>query len=1116
MTPVRLRRFPWSGSGVLALVLALVGGVAAAMPAVAAPAPATSSAPPGASTDAGASARAAATGQPVEVLDRRTETGTVTANPDGTFTSRENARPVRVRRGVDWVPVDATLSRRSDGTVAPTATSMPMAFSGGGTGPLVRVGRDGGRLDLSWPGTLPAPVLDGPTARYVDVRPGIDLVLTADALGFSQLVIVKNATAAVDPALATLRFGARADGLSVRADGGGNLTAADRFGTPMLHAPAAEMWDSAEPASPARGDGDRARTLPVRVADGEIAVVPDPAALAGPGVRYPVAIDPSFYAPGRTAWTSVWKQHPTTSYYNAADVARVGYETDTGQTVRSMFRYNTAPVAGKTVLSATLRTYLEYSWSCGARPVQLYRTSSFGPSTTWGAQPTRLELITTVSAAKGYPGCNPGGVDFPATTTVRNNATAGNPSIYLQLAAQDETDEFGWKKFRNNPVLEITYNTTPAVPSALSTYPNLACRTGASRPVIGPSSSRTARLVATVADADKNNVQAHFEWYRLGSSTKVGEFTTGSKASGLQHIADIPANTYLTGQTINWRVRSYDGTAWSAFSGWCEVGVDLTPPANPPDVSSTVHPESPVEGTSGGVGRPAPFLFGPNNVPDVASYSYQLTGGPVVTVPADGPGRTKAVSITPPEDRLPTTTLSVTSKDGGGNPSGVRAYSFYVQGPTGPLARWTLDEQSGTTLQSTTGTHGATMSPGVVGTSGRVDRAVAFGGVRHASTAAKVVTTNSSFTVSAWVKLANRTGYQTAVAQSGSQNSAFYLQYVPGPADRWRFGTTTQDTTSAGFQGVGSLQAPVLGVWTHLAGVYDVSAGTVRLYVDGVLQGETASAPWNATGPLQLGRALNGGVPTNAWSGDLDDVRVWDRVVYPTTLNGGMSDELHALANQPYLTQSLWRLDDGVGSTGLDGGAFARPLTLGSTAGWGEGYDGGALSLNGTAGSYAATPAPVLRTDRSWSVSAWVNLPSATGDHAVVSQWGSRESGFVLQYLGGLQQWALEAYSADTDTSTTTRATVAGPVAAAEWTHVLGIYDGARQELRICVNGNWAGCGVASYTAAWHATGGLQLGRTRHRGQTYNQLIGRVDGVQTFTGALTEQQTYDLFVLGAL
>src|SRR5436309_55872 len=91
------------GGAVVALVV-LVGLVSAPLRAHADPVIAGG--------DGSSLAMARRSGARVEIMDRRTETTRVFANPSGTFTAEEYARPVRVR-GADgsWHDVDNTLRR---------------------------------------------------------------------------------------------------------------------------------------------------------------------------------------------------------------------------------------------------------------------------------------------------------------------------------------------------------------------------------------------------------------------------------------------------------------------------------------------------------------------------------------------------------------------------------------------------------------------------------------------------------------------------------------------------------------------------------------------------------------------------------------------------------------------------------------------------------------------------------------------------------------------------------------------------------------------------------------------------------------------------------------------
>lgn len=72
-------------------------------------------------------------GQRVEVLADRTEDSTTFANPDGSFTSESFLAPVRVKDATaeqGWKDVDLTLTRRSDGSVAPVRHPQDLALAG--------------------------------------------------------------------------------------------------------------------------------------------------------------------------------------------------------------------------------------------------------------------------------------------------------------------------------------------------------------------------------------------------------------------------------------------------------------------------------------------------------------------------------------------------------------------------------------------------------------------------------------------------------------------------------------------------------------------------------------------------------------------------------------------------------------------------------------------------------------------------------------------------------------------------------------------------------------------------------------------------------------------------
>ncbi|GGM09565.1 hypothetical protein GCM10010129_61880 [Streptomyces fumigatiscleroticus] len=212
-----------------------------------------------------AQAQAAATGEQVEVLGERTERETVFANPDGrTFTLRKSIAPVRAKTpDGGWTAPDATLVKRADGSVGPRAAAVDLSFSGGGDGDdLVTIAEGGQSVTLGWPGDLPAPRLEGARAVYEDVRPDVNLILTATVEGFRQVLEVKTLQAAKDPSLASLQYSMDVEGLRVREGAAGSMEAVDGNGQVVFRSPSARMWNSAGKAE--SGEVVRAQTADLR------------------------------------------------------------------------------------------------------------------------------------------------------------------------------------------------------------------------------------------------------------------------------------------------------------------------------------------------------------------------------------------------------------------------------------------------------------------------------------------------------------------------------------------------------------------------------------------------------------------------------------------------------------------------------------------------------------------------------------------------------------------------------------------------------------------------------------------------------------------------------------
>ncbi|WP_457541440.1 FG-GAP-like repeat-containing protein [Streptomyces filamentosus] len=660
-----IKRLRWSrGAALLPAVLAgvMTTSALAAVPATAlapqtAPAIATEVPDPVAegslSEEDHALQQAASTGQPYEVVSRRTETSDTWAQPGGGFKVTEYGTPVRLWRDGGWVAADPTLQFAADGSVVTKATNVAVKFSGGGTAPLIQGSKDGRSLSLTWPNTLPTPTLDGNIATYAEVLPGVDLQLKAEVEGFSQVFVVKTPEAAKNPQLTQLQFGVETDGLTVEKDAQtGSLTALDPAGQIVFSSSAPMMWDSTstpgsdtgtppalgamaataetgETTAPAEGEeafdpglGALDAEMPTELTSDTLTITPDQTLLNGAETTYPVYIDPSWGYGDRQkwSWTRVYKPYPNNSYWNAKAPVRVGYEKQTGGVSRSFFQLDISHLKGTEVQDATFRVKNTWSWSCEDRPVDLYPTGAISSKTTWANQPGKLTAspIATVDDSRGWassdsPGtsnCPAMPLEFDATNWVKSRAAAGAGTVTFGLYA-DEDDTFGWKKFDpESVVLETKYNTPPDLPSKLGTSPATPCATG------GTLGNATVSLYATIEDSDYGNLTAEFELFENKAGVTSRVFTKAVPALNRQ-VATLSVPVSLTpggkgtdGKDIaySWRVRAIDSD--KSASDWksapCAFKVDRQRPKSPPTIVSPLGPDGKPLFPRGDAGWPSP------------------------------------------------------------------------------------------------------------------------------------------------------------------------------------------------------------------------------------------------------------------------------------------------------------------------------------------------------------------------------------------------------------------------------------------------------------------------------------------------------------------------------
>ncbi len=317
-----------------------------------------------------------------------------------------------------------------------------------------------------------------------------------------------------------------------------------------------------------------------------------------------------------------------------------------------------------------------------------------------------------------------------------------------------------------------------------------------------------------------------------------------------------------------------------------------------------------------------------------------------------------------------------------------------------------------------------TFSPGAVGS------AITLTGDGAHLTVPPVLNTEGSFSMSAWVRIdpAAKDHILTVLSEQTSASSRISLTYRPENGGYWSALMQSGDPL-AGASANSQPNSVQLGVWTNLTFTYDARAGALWLYVNGVTAGAGVFVQKpSPSAPIQIGCMLWGTDPcVNKFIGQIDEVRLYDRQL--------SADEIPDLVQRDNVQTGYWKLNDGTGTTAVDGvqGGPAGVLGTGASFTTSGGPLTGSVHFDGTAGA-VKMGTPMLRTDKSFSVGAWVRLDQVPATDALaVSQEGFAAADGAASGVGlGLHDgnWVFTLGGAVVVTSPKAKAGV--------WTHVTG------------------------------------------------------------------------------
>lgn len=553
----------------------------------------------GAKSESVAVAEASETSKDVVVDAATTPTDMSVAHPDGTLTTTMSTEPVRMQTSAGWSDISTDLVRATEDGISvlkPENVPVDITVGAGGTDRIASLDdKNGHSVTQSWPfGTLPEPLVEGNSATFRQVLPGVDLIQLAHKTGISQVLKIETAEAARDPRVAQMRIFLDSQNTVVEQNAEGELTAKGTdSGVVELSNSGGTWWDSSAQGATATNPGGQGIARPFSLTLGTEAgkqsqIFGMDEILDTADLTFPVYVDPDWYAT-RTNYVFVDSAYPGTSYWNGYltnGEGNVGYlpsywaPDGVSHLARTYFQFNISQLVGRDILEARLSAVETWSSSCTPTNVASWVTGDIGPATNWNVQPGLIVRTDMGAVAKGYnASCPAGTVGFDLMAG--KYAFANRTVVNVMLAAGNESDPLGWKKFQNSATLTITHNRPPNTP-VIGTITGGKYAYPAGKPAYYV--TRNPKPIFRVSDSDPDGAEGGPISVYMEVYTKAGGLISGSgpisgAAAGDVYDWQIPVN--LANGEYYLQSQSKDG--WGAYSGTMRFNfeVDSTPPAAP-------------------------------------------------------------------------------------------------------------------------------------------------------------------------------------------------------------------------------------------------------------------------------------------------------------------------------------------------------------------------------------------------------------------------------------------------------------------------------------------------------------------------------------------------------
>ena len=371
------------------------------------------------------------------------------------------------------------------------------------------------------------------------------------------------------------------------------------------------------------------------------------------------------------------------------------------------------------------------------------------------------------------------------------------------------------------------------------------------------------------------------------------------------------------------------------------------------------------------------------------------------------------------------------------------------------------------------------------------------------------------FSIAAWIKLSSSQSSQVILENydyTSSTSRGFVFRVMTG--EKLKFDGYYSDATRTDAR---SNESIPLGVWTHVAAVYNPTNSSVKLYINGsevTYHTQTYNTmQYHSSCPVNIGcLSYTGAASEQFFHGNIDELRVYGDALTAT--------EVGYIANNTTASIPTGNLNALYSFEGNANDSTSYPIN-GTASNVVYDYDGSANNITYSTGKFGKAAVfngsstgieiPGLSTmfgqKTSYTVSAWFKAPSsATGNRAIFDDYNYANSNLGLYLYDGVMNFFARYNNSNTS------GIYSGTVTYNDnnWHHVVATSDQTTGKLY--VDGQLISSGAMPSPSYSGGSPVVSIGKQQHPGSsTYSWFDGSIDQYRIFDHAITAAQVTALY-----